>query len=240
MSSNLPPTAPPVAAAGVLQQDHPWVKIRVYAIMTGAASLPFVILGLLYLFVPTFSADPKDQRVADNALLGIAGVAGVLWSGAIITYSIHLKYTPQLRTAVQLIHYCIVAPLIGLIADGAVLRSAFYCIAWFYGLSATFSFSYNVLLKPGYYKVIDTPPEPTETHEQARKRVEENGLYRFRLIAHGAWYFAFVAALCLLVVVTARKEWIAWTSIIALITSLSLILPELFSVVEQRQDKAKS
>jgi hypothetical protein len=187
------------------------------------------------MLLPQFSAVP-NQRNADNALLGIAGVAGVLWSGAVITYSIHLRYTPQLRTSVQLIHYSIVAPLIGLIAEGAILRSAFYIIAWFYGLSAFFSYLNTVDLKPGYFKVLDTPPKPNETPEQARQRVQSEMLGRFRLIAHGAPYFSFVSVLCIIVIVTGRQEWISWTSIIVLVTSLSLILPELFSLGDQRRE----
>jgi hypothetical protein len=204
------------------------------------AALPFIVLAVVYWKFPGYSAIPQNQRPSENALLGIAGVAGVLWSGAIITYSIHLKYTPQLRTAVQLIQYSIVAPLIGLVADGAVLRSAFYFIAWFYGLSAGFSFLYLGNLKPGYYKVLTTEHGPNETDEQARQRVQNSTLDNFRLIAHGAWYFVFVSALCIIVVVTARQEWVAWTGIASLIVSLFLILPELFNVVEEKQKNNSS
>jgi hypothetical protein len=52
---------------------------------------------------------PQQRGVIDNSLIAIAGVAGVLWSGAIIAYSIHHSYSSQIKIAVQLIQCSIVA-----------------------------------------------------------------------------------------------------------------------------------
>jgi hypothetical protein len=204
--------------------------------LTVMVAIPFVILAFAATIGwPYYSQVWSTGRNYDNALVGTAGVAGVLWSGAIIAYSIHRKYTPPLRTGVQIIQYAFLAPIAGLVAQGAGLRTLFYAAAWFYFLSALYSTTNRQFLKPGYFSVVIPPKKVDETPEERQAREaaiasQERSLRLFQRIGHGAPYFSVVTIFCLAITIFARQDIIAWSSLLAIVAGLFLILPELFNL----------
>jgi len=237
------PTPPPISPDGGKALRGCLLAIfEVLAAVFAGVALPFVILvAMVIWFWPWYSSISSSVRNLDNALITLASVAGVLWSGAIIAYSIHKKYTPPLRTGVQLLHFAFLAPIAGLIGQGASLRTAFYILGWFYIVDALFSVTNSQLLKPGSVFMKSVEPPPNESAEDAEKR-KKSALARASLIqffqrnAHGTRYFWLVAALCTAIVVTARQDVIAWACLSIIVLSLFLILPEVFSLVDKPDD----
>ena len=135
------------------------VTLEIAALLALIFLGPLVVLGLVMYFAwPWYSSGTRASDL-DDALIALASVAGVLWSGAIIAYSIHKRYTPPLRTGVQLLHFAILAPLVGLIGSGWALRTAFYLFAYFYMLSTLYSMT-NLEL----HKSPEIPVQATGEH----------------------------------------------------------------------------
>ncbi len=244
MSAAPPPpkTVTPSPAITALIRGCIWIIIKVLAVLLLLSLLPFLVLfALVYLSWPWYSSVPTAERDLSNALVALAGVAGVLWSGAIVAYSIHKKYTPPLRTGVQLLCFAILAPLAGLIAAGAELRTAFYFTMWFYIFDTLYSVTNLEMLKPKF-TLRPPPPDPNETPEQAeaREQIVERQLKRiefFQRAAHGTPYFALVSILCLVTFITASTITIAWSCLLVLVVSLFLMLPQVFDVSDMGQGR---
>jgi hypothetical protein len=211
--------------------------LLIAAVLLMILLLPFIMLWAIvhwawpwYSSVPTA---PTSVLSVNDALIALASVAGVLWSGAIIAYSIHRKYTPPLRTGVYLLNFAILAPLIGLIAQGAALRTGFYFTMWFFIASTLFSVTNVEMLKPGKFtmKVPDPKPNETPAEKQLREQLAAlrlKDIEIFRRVAHGTNYFALVAVLCGVIFFTAKAVAIEWSCLVVLVVSLFLMLPEIF------------
>lgn len=244
-------TPSPVPPAPAAPQNVPTITLRgclvflleLVGIALAVTVLPIVVLLLLIRFEwPWYSSIPllppplpppaPASLNFDDALIALASVAGVLWSGAIVAYSIHRKYTPPLRTGVQLLNYAIVAPLIGLVARGASLRTAFFLVAWFFILSFLLSTTSLQMLKPRLgLKIPDAKPNETPEETKARLRVSAillKNIDLFTRLAYGTRFFALTAALSLWVFITADVSVITWTCLVVLVLSLFLMLPEVF------------
>jgi hypothetical protein len=205
--------------------------------------MPGIIIAVIaWLNWEQYSAVWPHAHDFDNALLAISGVGGVLWSGAVITYSIHQDYTPRLRTAVQLIQFAFIAALIGLLASGAELRTAFYVIGCYYGVLAILSFIFRKV-EPHVdaafsAQMTAATDDAASAAVQAKVRVKDAIIKYLRRIEHGAWHFVFVAAVCLVTLVFARQDIIAWSCIAVFVISVRLVLNELFDSEEAKAQKS--
>jgi hypothetical protein len=210
--------------------------IELFVLTVLALPIAFIVV-VAWMTWKWYSITWAHSHDFDNALMAISGVGGVLWSGAVITYSIHQRYTPKLRTAVQLIQFAFLASLVGLIAQGATLRTAFYLLGCFYAISALFSFALRTL-EPHLASALSSQMASAQAQGDgvalARQRARDGVIRYLKLISHGAWYFMFVAVVCVATVVLARQDIIAWSCLIVFVVSLFLILPELFEVVESK------
>jgi hypothetical protein len=231
--------APDPKAAGKLFVGCLRIVAEIVAVVLAVALLPFIILGCIVHFAwPWYSSLPPPPSPAtplniNDALIALASVAGVLWSGAVVAYSIHRRYTPPLRTGVQLLNFAIIAPLIGLMAEGAALRTTFYFVMVFFVLSFLLSTTSVEMLKPGKFtlKVPDPKPNETPVEKQLREQLaaaKVKDIDLFRRVAHGTRYFGMVAILCLAVFITASVVTIEWSCLLVLVVSLFLMLPEIF------------
>ncbi len=211
--------------------------VKVLLVLIAVTIGPLIVLGaLVHWLWPWYSSIPSHADLKD-ALITLSSVAGVLWSGSIVAYSIHKKYTPQLRTGVQLLHFAILAPLVGLIAVGAQMRSAFYFIGYFYALSTLFSLTNLEMLKPGKFTLGAPAKSANETPAAAKLRqnletIRLKDIEFFKRVAHGTRYFALISLLSLAIFITAKVSYIAWSCLGVIVVSLFLILPEIFSLVD--------
>ncbi len=126
------------------------------------------------------------------------------------------------------------APLVGLIAEGASLRTAFYFAICFYVCNVVLSMSNRRLLKPGFFE--PPKPQPTEAPEQTRlgeqiAASEEVARENVKRVSHGMFYFTLVGLLCLFTFVEGNQGAIAWSCITVLVVSIFLMMPELFSLL---------
>ncbi len=219
------------------------VLLEIIAVLLALTILPFIILiAIMHWAWPWYSSVPTYAKDLNDALITLASVAGVLWSGATIAYSIHRKYTPPLRTGIQLLNFAILAPLAGLIAEGAGLRTAFYFAAWFYIIDTLYSMSNLEMLKPGKFTLKVPAQLPNETPEQARLRQELaamqlKNIELFKRTAHGTWFFALVAVFSVAIFTTANIFVLAWSCLAVLVISVFLILPEVFRL-DDKSDAA--
>jgi hypothetical protein len=209
------------------------VRIAIYGPIIAIVVGPFLVAAIIiWVTWPAFRSVPPDPHRLDNALIAIASVGGVLWSGAIITYSIHQRYSPGLRTAVQLIHYTFLAPLIALIGEGAGVRIGFLVLGWFYAESALVSFVMFNTVGANPVEILSASPIAGESPEQARQRAQDRNRRFFERLEHGRWYFASTALICFASAFLGRQDIVAWSCLLVVIMALFLILPELFELVE--------
>ncbi|HEY1728258.1 MAG TPA: hypothetical protein VGG22_07795 [Candidatus Baltobacteraceae bacterium] len=251
MSSNQPPkptALPTPSISGVANAFQTLlvgclkVALELLAALFAITIGPLVVLAaLVHWLWPWYSSVPPPRDLKD-ALITLSSVAGVLWSGSIIAYSIHKKYTPPLRTGVQLLNFAILAPLVGLIAVGAEMRTVFYFIGYFYGISTLFSLTNLEMLKPGKFtlKVPDKTASETQAAVELRQSLEKirlKDIEFFKRVAHGTRYFALVSLLSSAIFITAKVSYIAWSCFIVIVVSLFLILPEIFRLDDGVQEK---
>jgi hypothetical protein len=243
VSETLPGTGQPDAkkTGGAFFAGCLKLLIEIVFAILAILAFPFVLLwALIHWLWPWYSSIPPVPTSSlkfSDALIALASVAGVLWSGAIVAYSIHHKYTPPLRTGVQLLNFAIIAPLIGLTAEGGALRTAFYVVMWFFILSFLLSTTSVEMMRPGKFTLRPPDPKANETAAETQLRLQLTAariknIDLFTRLAHGTKYFAMVVLLCLAVFITAKLSVIAWSCLIVLVVSLFLMLPEVFRLDE--------
>jgi uncharacterized membrane protein YcjF (UPF0283 family) len=114
---------------------------------------------------------------------------------------------------------------------------------WFFIYDALFSMSNYEMLKLGKISLKLSSPGPNETAQEVKARqaldaVQATATEFFKRVAHGTYFFAFLAVVCLVTVVFARQDFIAWSCVVVLIVTLFLMLPEIFRLVDQPDEPA--
>ena len=78
---------------------------------------------------------PEENR---DALVAVAGVASVVWTGGLVAYTIYRRYSPQLSVGIGVVQVAYILPIVGLICHGATLRSIAFAVGFTYALWAAF------------------------------------------------------------------------------------------------------
>lgn len=111
-----------------------------------AIGYPWIILILAIPAVaPTwFSSTPASDQVNSDALIGIASVAAIVWTGGLIAFQVR-QLASELTASLWLLRFAFLAPLIALVASAPVLRFVAMLLA-FYTFRESLSTSFGLLI----------------------------------------------------------------------------------------------
>ena len=81
---------------------------------------------------------PEENR---DALIAIAGVAVVVWTGGLVALTFRRRFTLRLSNGFEYVQLAYIGPLFALVAHGALLRTVAVIFIFYYGIGAIFHFA---------------------------------------------------------------------------------------------------
>ncbi len=113
------------AAEGLKNRNRRRRKMILFRSQLIAPTVFVILLDLIlahwcWPWYGSLSLSPQDNR---DVLIAISGVACVVWTGAVVAYTLRKKFTSELSIGIGFLQAAFMQPLVCLVADGATLRT---------------------------------------------------------------------------------------------------------------------
>jgi hypothetical protein len=180
------------------------------------------ISTLLGAFWSWYSSMPPEEN--RDALIAIAGVAVVLWTGGLVALTLRQRFTLRLSNGIAYLQLAFLGPLLALIAHGAVLRTFALIVIVYYSLLVLLVTIQSAIMeslagaaKFGLFILLGHVPSVSMTDAQRDKWERD---------LKGGRYHAFVAALGMAILVEPSDTVMAYCALALMLSGLYLVVLE--------------